>query len=94
MASACSTQARQALTVLHSGSDPETVAVSHDGRQLFVANEDTAQLTVIDPADGRVLETVKVGGEPEGTGITPDGKRVYVTSEDDGRRVRRRHRHA
>ncbi len=72
------------VTVLHSGSDPETVAVSHDGKQLFIANEDTAQLTVIDPADGRVLETIKVGGEPEGTGITPDGKRVYVTSEDDG----------
>jgi YVTN family beta-propeller protein len=46
------------------GSDPEQLAVSLDGRWLFVANEDTAQTSVVDAADGRVIATVAVGAEP------------------------------
>ena len=31
------------LKVLPSGTDPEVVAVSHDGTRVFVANEDAGQ---------------------------------------------------
>jgi hypothetical protein len=31
------------LKVLPSGTDPELVAVSHDGTHVFVANEDAAR---------------------------------------------------
>jgi YVTN family beta-propeller protein len=71
------------LRVIHGGSDPEQVAVSADGRKLFVANEDVGEASAIDPADGHVLGTVKVGGEPEGVNLRPDGRVVYVTSEED-----------
>jgi len=71
------------LKVLPSGSDPETSAVSQDGKLLFVANEDTGLASVIDLNEGKVAETFKVGGEPEGTAITPDGKQLWVTSEED-----------
>jgi len=71
------------LRVIHGGSDPEQVAVSLDGRKLFVANEDVGEVTAIDPEDGRVLATVKVGGEPEGVNLRPDGRVIYVTSEED-----------
>jgi YVTN family beta-propeller protein len=71
------------LRVLPSGSDPEQLAVSLDGRVLFIANEDAAQVSVVSAADGRLLKTLAVGGEPEGVDLRPDGKVVYVTCEED-----------
>lgn len=71
--------------IIRGVSDPEQLAVSHDGRQLFIASEDTASAIVIDAKDGRKLASVPVGGEPEGVSLTPDGKGVYVTSEADHR---------
>jgi YVTN family beta-propeller protein len=52
---------RKIVRVLTSGPDPEQVALSHDGTRVFVANEDAAQLTVIDTADGHIVDTFKVG---------------------------------
>jgi YVTN family beta-propeller protein len=71
------------LRIIPGGSDPEQLAVSRDGRWLFVANEDVAQTSVIDASDGRVIATVPVGAEPEGVDLRPDGQVVYVTSEAD-----------
>jgi len=70
--------------VIHAGADPEQLAVSADGTRLYVANEDTETLSVVDLASGSVLTSVKVGEEPEGVTIRPDGKVVYVTCEGDG----------
>jgi YVTN family beta-propeller protein len=71
--------------VIRGVSDPEQLAVSHDGKQLFIASEDTAAAIVIDAADGRKVASVSVGGEPEGVSLSPDGKGVFVTSEADHR---------
>lgn len=71
------------LRINRGGSDPEQMAVTLDGKWLFVANEDAAQVSVIEAADGRVIATLPVGGEPEGVDLRPDGKVVYVTSEED-----------
>jgi YVTN family beta-propeller protein len=70
--------------IIHAGNDPEQLAISADGTRLYVANEDAAQVSVIDVAAGTVVTTVKIGEEPEGVTIRPDGKVVYVTSEEDG----------
>jgi len=75
---------RKLLKILPGGSDPEQLAVSADGKWLFVANEDVAQASVIDAGSGKTLFMVKVGEEPEGVNLRPDGKVVYVTSEGDG----------
>ena len=77
-------KSRKLLKILPGGSDPEQMAVSLDGKWLFVANEDVAQASVVDAVDGKTLAMVKVGGEPEGVNLRPDGKVVYVTSEEDG----------
>jgi nucleoside transporter len=71
------------VKVIHAGTDPEQLAVSKDGKQLFVANEDAATASIVDVASGKIVGTVKVGGEPEGVERTPDGAFVYVTSEED-----------
>ena len=75
---------RKLVRVLESGTDPEQVAVSADGRHLFVANEDAAVMSVVDPTSGKVLRTYKVGEEPEGVSVHPSNGQVYVTSEDAG----------
>lgn len=69
--------------IIHAGADPEQVAVSNDGTRLYVANEDTAQVSVVDLQSGNIVAAVKVGEEPEGVAIRPDGRFVYVTSEGD-----------
>lgn len=67
--------------IVKSGSDPEQFAVSHDGRRLYIANEDAGTLTIADVAGGTAEKSVPVGKEPEGVKVTPDGKWIVVTSE-------------
>src|SRR4249919_2919283 len=54
------------LRVLRAGSDPEGVALSADGKEAFIANEDTGQVSIVQIGDGAVSESFKVGDEPEG----------------------------
>src|SRR5690349_8553111 len=49
-----------------SGQDPEAFALSKDGRTLFISNEETAELTVLDLESGTIKSHVKIGEEPEG----------------------------
>jgi YVTN family beta-propeller protein len=71
------------LRIIRAGSDPEQIALSLDGKTLFVTNEDVGEATAIDTSDGHVIATAKVGAEPEGVNLRPDGKVLYVTSEGD-----------
>lgn len=77
------TRALARTRMLTGVSDPERVAVSRDGRRLYVSEEDAARLAVLDAARGFVLATVPVGREPEGVRVSPDGRWVLVTSEED-----------
>ena len=71
------------VKVLRGVSDPEQLAVSRDGKRLFVASEDTGQGFVLDAGDGHVIAKLAVGGEPEGVTLSPDGRHVYMSSEED-----------
>jgi PQQ-dependent catabolism-associated beta-propeller protein len=63
------------------GTDPECVAVSPDGKRLYLSNEDAGTASIIDTASGRHVATLIVGTEPEGATASPDGRLVYVTAE-------------
>ncbi len=63
------------------GSDPEQLAVSPDGRRLYVSNEDAGAASVVDMPRHAVIATITVGVEPEGVAISPDGRLVYITAE-------------
>jgi YVTN family beta-propeller protein len=69
---------------LKAGSDPEEFALSKDGRQIYISNEDTKTASVIDIGAGRLQHIIPVGQEPEGVTTTPDGKQFYVTCEAGG----------
>src|SRR5262249_42374571 len=74
---------RKLVRTLAGGQDPESFDLSLDGQQLYVSNEETAQLSVIDVQKGAIVKQVGVGDGPEGVTLPPDGKHVYVTSEED-----------
>jgi YVTN family beta-propeller protein len=46
---------------------------------VFVSNERSGDVSVIDGATDAVVATFKVGKRPRGIHATPDGKRVFVT---------------
>lgn len=75
---------RKLIRTLPSGQDPESFAISGDGKTLYVSNEETAELSVLDLESGKIKRKIPVGKEPEGVTLRPDGKVVYVTSEEDG----------
>jgi YVTN family beta-propeller protein len=64
-----------------SGSDPESFAISLDGKMIFVSNEDTGEMTALDLESGEIKAKVKVGEEPEGVTTGPDGRVVFVSCE-------------
>ena len=48
---------------------------------VFVSNERSGDVTVIDGATDAVVATFPVGKRPRGIHATPDGKRLFVTLE-------------
>ncbi|HYB34245.1 MAG TPA: cytochrome D1 domain-containing protein [Steroidobacteraceae bacterium] len=69
------------ISTYPSGADPEAFALSHDGRTLYVSNEDVGKMSAIDLVHGSVRGSVDVGEEPEGVAVSPDDRIVYVTCE-------------
>jgi YVTN family beta-propeller protein len=76
--------ARKLKGKIFAGSDPEEFALSKDGTQIYVSNEDTKSASVVDIAKGKVEHIIPVGQEPEGVAVRPDGKQFYVTCESGG----------
>lgn len=66
---------------LNVGHDPETFALSPDGRILYVSNEGDGAVTEVASDGSRTPITAKVGEEPEGIALTPDGKTLFVACE-------------
>ena len=78
-----SLESRQLVRTYPSGQDPEVFDISPDGSTLYVSNEETAEMSVLDLKGGTVHTRVHVGEEPEGVAVRPDGQFVYVTCEAD-----------
>src|SRR5512145_181030 len=54
------------------------------GPFVYVSNERSNDVTIIDAATDAVVATVKVGDRPRGIAAAPDGRQVYVAiSEED-----------
>jgi len=75
---------RKLLRKISAGSDPEEFALSTDGKQLYVSNEDVGTASVFNVGSGKVEHIIKVGREPEGAATSPDGKTFYITCEAGG----------
>lgn len=62
-----------ALAACHRGPPPAPA-----GDRLYVTNEFSGDLSVIDAASGRVLQTTPLGKRPRGMAFSPDGRRLYI----------------
>src|SRR5206468_7000683 len=50
--------------------------------RVFVTNEKSDNVTVIDAATRKVIQTIPVGQRPRGVAVSPDGRRVYVANSN------------
>jgi|APLow6443716910_1056828.scaffolds.fasta_scaffold13520_2 hypothetical protein len=72
------------LKSLNTGARPVDVAVSADGKSVFVLTEDG--VVSIFTGDGALTDKITVGSQAERIAVAPDGDRLYVTQRQ-GRRV-------
>jgi mono/diheme cytochrome c family protein/PKD repeat protein len=68
------------------GADPRTLAVAPNG-DVWVVNHDDATISVLDPNDGGLLDTIQLarGSQPYGIAFAPNGAAAYVTLTATGR---------
>ena len=63
------------------GTKPDAIAYEATTKHIFIADADSADLTVVDAKTNKVVGTIKLGGAPEY--IAVDGKgHLYVNLED------------
>lgn len=62
---------------------PRDLALSPDGRRLYVVAEEARALLAVSTADRRVVGRVGLGDHPHSIALTGDGTRAYVTSTWD-----------
>lgn len=63
---------------------PTGLSISPDGKMLYVANNLTNNVSVINTATKQIVGTVAVGGYPYTTLTSSDGTTVYVSNWGDG----------
>ena len=78
-----------AETDIHVGLFPQELAVTPNGKQLWVANtgpqsapSSPASVSVIDTAKKKVIATLPIHGAPSAVAFSPDGGYAYVLTAD------------
>jgi YVTN family beta-propeller protein len=72
-----------AVKKIPAGDRPEGSLLSPDGKELYVANRESASITVIDTARQAPIGEIRTGKGPVRLGITPDGRTlVYALMHD------------
>jgi len=66
------------------GPQSEAIAVSPDGREVWLGRNGDGRISVVDTASRKVVSEIEVGGVPIRLAFTPDGKRVVVSDADAG----------
>jgi YVTN family beta-propeller protein len=62
---------------------PVNLALSPDGRELYVACEASGTAIVVDAEARRAVAEIPVGGQPNDVAFSPDGTLAYVTNRLD-----------
>ena len=62
---------------------PTNLAVSSDGRWLYVVCSQSGSLIIVDTSQRRVASEIAVGSQPHDVAVSPDGRKLYVTNRED-----------
>jgi YVTN family beta-propeller protein len=71
------------VATIPTGREPEGVAVAPDSRTVYVTNQRSRTLSMIDVATLKLRNTVPLPHMPRFPVVSPDGTRIYVTMYDD-----------
>ena len=74
------TATRMVVGTVEVGDGASSIAVTPDGKTIYVANSADDTISVIDTATSMVVDTVDVGAGLTGVAVTLDGQRVYVAN--------------
>ena len=66
------------------GKHPNHFAFSRDGRFMYVSNEYSHQLSVIDLVERKLAAQIRTGRRPVDVALAPDGKTLFVANYGDG----------
>jgi YVTN family beta-propeller protein len=72
------------LTQIAVGDQPEGLDITPDGKEVWVAHRGAGDISVIDAAAKKVIETIKAPGDLYRVRFTPDGKRALITDPQAG----------
>lgn len=78
---------RKIVASLDAGDSPYGIAVTPDGKKIYVTNAGSTNVSILDPSTNTFSEdTITVGLYPHGIAMTPDGKTAWVanTGPDTG----------
>ncbi len=63
---------------------PFDLAMTPDGKRLYVSDRTAGCVVIADPAKGAKLGEIALRGEPTGLALSPDGSRLYVAEYSAG----------
>ena len=72
----------RAGTPIQVGIDPDSIAITPDGKAVYVPSFYDGTVTPIDVATGRVGTAIPAGSHPYAVAITPDGATAYVAQDN------------
>jgi YVTN family beta-propeller protein len=64
---------------------PHGMAITQDGRTVYVSGDGSSSVDVIDTATDKVVKTINVGKAPNGVALTPDDRLLLVTVYGENR---------
>jgi YVTN family beta-propeller protein len=72
------TDAGKVVATVPVAAGPHGMAITQDGRTVYVSGDATSSLDVIDTATDKVVKTIDVGKAPNGVALTPDNRLLLV----------------
>lgn len=66
------------------GREPEGIALSPDGKTLWVGHRRDGLISVIDTAAQKVVQTLTAGQMPIRMSFTPDGRQLWIINPNEG----------
>jgi YVTN family beta-propeller protein len=72
------TQAKKVAATIPIPPGPHGMALTPDGRALYVSSDGASTVSLIDTSGDRLKQNIEVGRAPHGLSVTPDGSLVLV----------------